>query len=96
MLAILRTYVDVKPVVMIGASVDLHTCYGGRLLFEGGLLLYIRLYFGEAIIPGGATKQRGRLFKEIRYASELERRQCKPGSELIQNDSMKTAPSTVL
>ena len=48
----LRMYVDVKSVLTIAASIDLHAM-GGRLLFEG----YSRR----------ATKQRGHLFEEIRY-----------------------------
>ena len=48
-----RIYVDVKPVVTIGASMDIHcTCYGERLLFEEGLLLYTMLYFKEATLRG--------------------------------------------
>ena len=46
----LRTYVDVKAVVTIVASMDLHAM--GRGSYSRGLLLHIMLYLGEATIRG--------------------------------------------
>ena len=50
----------------IVASMDLYALREATI--RGGLLLHIHvmLYFGEATIRGGATKQREHLFEEIR------------------------------
>ena len=61
----LRTYVDVKAVVTIVASMDLHAM--GRGYYSRGLLLHIMLYLGGGYYSRRATKQRGCLFEEIRY-----------------------------
>ena len=53
----LRTYVNVKAVVTIGVSMDLHAMGGGY--YSRGLLLYVMLYFREATIRGGLLNKGG-------------------------------------
>ena len=53
----MRTYIDVKPVLTIVASIELRAM--GQASIQGGLLLYIMLYFGEATIQGGLLNKGG-------------------------------------
>ena len=64
----LRTYVDVKPVVTIVASMDLHVMGGGYYL-RGATIAYNAVFRG-GYYSRGATKQRECLFEEICYLFE--------------------------
>ena len=60
-------YVDVKPVVTIVARMDIHAM-GGGYSSRGVTIAYNAVFWG-GYYSRGATKQRGRLFKEIRYTT---------------------------
>ena len=60
---ILRTYIDPKPVVTIVVSMDLHAI-GGGYYSRGTTIAYSAVFRGGYYLSE-ATKQRGRLFKEI-------------------------------
>ena len=61
----MRTCVDVKPVLTIVASMDLHAMGGGY--YSRGATVAYNAVFQGGNYSRGATKQRGHLFEEIRY-----------------------------
>ena len=63
-------YVDIKPVVTIGASMDLHcTCYGRRLLFEGVTIVYNAVfrggYYSRGLLNKGASIRGNTVFATV-------------------------------